>query len=276
MAAKQPRFRGAPLKREFVRNLGGIPEKPAGLLHITWPNRLTHIDRFIAREFLRHLPAGAEIDFLDAGCKPGKKGAYTTQQSVKNFQRFGKVRVNAIGSDYSVPAHLLERVHRGIVYRKEDLTLPPREKELRKYDVIRVANVLMHADEDEGYFILQNAANRLRIGGLMIINGAGGEPMQIIQKISRDTLKGIALLPPSKPVKNWPKTGDASLDAAIARRKDETDRYARDRLREYAKSKATFEELRSQRSQLGSARALFLRTHAAAKVSRPIQLPAPK
>lgn len=112
----------------------------SGFYSSTWHGVLAHTDKFISREFMRHLPRGSKMRFLDVGCSPGRKGAVTTLETKKRFERNG-IEVDAHGVDLNLPTELNKKKLMGeITYHTLDVERD--EMPEGNFDLIRATNVL--------------------------------------------------------------------------------------------------------------------------------------
>lgn len=166
MEKRLRRFRGIPLKRAWlslrVRKSQALASEDSGR-HYTFFGRHAHADSFLAKEFVRHLPKGSTLRFLDLGVAPGQKGAVTTLETVKKFRRAG-ADVEAHAFDKDMPGSIAGGKSMGVHYHKfnvEEQSLP-----VNNADVVRASNLLKYVSDKKA--VREKIVSALREGGLYV------------------------------------------------------------------------------------------------------------
>lgn len=131
----------------------------------TYLDRHAPVDSFIAREFVRGLPTGSRLRFLDVGAAPGRKGSITTLQSVKRFSRAG-ARVEAHATDQHPPNEIAGKTKYGVTYHKAELESHRDELPTGQFDVLRLSNVGMYLNSPR--IVTARMAAKLREGGILV------------------------------------------------------------------------------------------------------------
>ncbi|NYZ75389.1 hypothetical protein H0O03_03985 [Candidatus Micrarchaeota archaeon] len=132
-------------------------------LRYTFPGRHAHVDSFLAKEFVRHLPKGSTLRFLDMGVAPGQKGAVTTLEAVKKFRLVG-ASVEAHAVDKDVPDSIAGSKSLGVHYHRlnvEEQALP-----VNNADIIRASNLLKYVSDKKA--VREKIVAALREGGLYV------------------------------------------------------------------------------------------------------------
>ena len=166
MENRPRRFRGIPLKRAWlglrVKRSQALASEDSGR-HYTFFGRHAHADSFIAKEFVRHLPKGSTLRFLDLGVAPGQKGAVTTLEAVKKFRLAG-ASVEAHAVDKDIPASIAGGKSMGVHYHQLDVEEQPLPA--NNADVIRASNLLKYVSDKKA--VREKIVAALREGGLYV------------------------------------------------------------------------------------------------------------
>ena len=153
-----------------------MPRKPRAE-KTTSKGRLRHLDKFLIRiQNLKRFRT-KPLRYLDVGCGSQKKGAPTTEDTLRDFKKVG-IQIELTGIDKGFPRGFKKKP--GITYRRLNVTRKPIEGQ---FEVVRYTNVELHLPESEKKKAFENVANAVAEGGFLIY---AQEPRKydILQKIS--------------------------------------------------------------------------------------------
>jgi|GEM_PF-1749786 len=143
--------------------------EPGG--RITTKGRLRHIDRWLIRT--QNLKGRGQIRYLDIGCCPSEKGAYTTEDTRRDFHDQGvDIRIKAV--DKRFPESF--KSHQD--YSTHDITAGPVRG---SFDIVRYANVEPHIPKAKRTQALENVKASVGEGGFLIV-GSGLDGYNVYRK----------------------------------------------------------------------------------------------